>query len=484
MIKSSFGRILQSATLLCMFRQSWSLGLRWKHSVQLMRLTSSARTARMSSNSFQDAKNLVVVIAGPTGVGKSDVAARLCATEKGIIVSADSVQVYRGVQIGANKPSAMERKATPHILVDVADHTENYNAAEWQEDAVSSIQLLLNQQEDERSQDNPRREGVQESIQQARLDKGYTDDEQLLPVVCGGTMMYLQWLVHGKPDAMRPSESALQKAQEFVSQCQEKEDFKGAVEHVSSLGPVFANRMSKLSGEDWYRLRRTLEVAYTVLDEEDKDELIEKLYSGQREGSLASLGYDVRCFFLCPDDRMSHTRIVDRRCEEMIIRGLIKETADLSLSGCLPDMATRAIGYRQTLDYLQNEEQDFEAYLNDFTTATRRYAKKQMSWFRKDEDFLFVPVSISEEKAHRVEKAATAIQKLCEMSREEYEKERSDETSISIQAKKANEAQGMGMKFYQRERHILKAGTNELDTALAEAIECSNRIQAKKRRLA
>ena len=86
---------------------------------------------------------IVVVIAGPTAAGKSDVAAQLCVQQKGMIVSADSVQAYRGVQIGANKPSLEERKETPHILIDVADHVENYNAAEWREDAIYCIRTLF-----------------------------------------------------------------------------------------------------------------------------------------------------------------------------------------------------------------------------------------------------------------------------------------------------------------------------------------------------
>lgn len=78
-----------------------------------------------------------------------------------------------------------------------------------------------------------------------------------------------------------------------------------------------------------YRLRRTLEVALTVEGEEDKEAMIEKLYTGERQGSLPSLGYDVRCFFLCPDDRMSHTKVIDKRCEQMLQRGLLQETTGM-----------------------------------------------------------------------------------------------------------------------------------------------------------
>ena len=76
-----------------------------------------------------------------------------------------------------------------------------------------------------------------------------------------------------------------------------------------------------------YRLRRTLEVALTAQTEADKESIIKKLYTGERNGGLESFGCDVRCFFLCPDDRMGHTKIIDRRCEEMIIKGLLQETA-------------------------------------------------------------------------------------------------------------------------------------------------------------
>ena len=502
--------------------------------------TNTVNNANEPSNNNN--RNLVIVLAGVTGVGKSDVAAYLCRQNKGIIVSADSVQAYRGVQIGANKPSTEERIETPHILIDVADHTENYNAADWRDDAVYTIQALLNeecdqddeqdeqqQQEIDGSTNKPkvtgsqeqqqqhnrrrqRRQFIQESINQARITKGYKQDEQLLPVVCGGTMMYIQWLVHGRPDALKPSNTALQKAEDFISNHQESNDWVGAVEYVTSMGDIFATRVTKLCGEDWYRLRRILEVAYTALEMEGSDggsdsqdgknatSIVEKLYTGQREGGLDSLGYDVRCFFLCPDDRMQHTTIIDRRCEQMVLQGLLKETSTLSVAGCLPEMAARAIGYRQVLDYFARDKSDgadevadqdrcdqdeavaFGSFLDDFTTATRRYAKKQMSWFRKDGEFLFVPVSLTMDKEERVKTTATAIQELCQLSREDYEKVRTDNDSISAKAKQANESQGKSMKFYQFQRHILKPHTKELKSAISEAIECHNQMNAKRKR--
>jgi tRNA dimethylallyltransferase len=482
--------------LLCMLLHT-SKSFLWNTYPSRFRRSIQTTARRMSEPSATTTtppkkKNLVVVIAGPTAAGKSAVAALICAKERGIIVSADSVQVYRGVQIGANKPTDEERKETPHILVDVADHTENYNAAEWRRDAVSTIHELLSQNDKEEVTDtnnNPCTANILKEVRKARLEKGYATDDPLLPVICGGTMMYIQWLVHGQPDAMRPSQKAVEQAEETMAKFQENNDFQGALDHVASFGEIFANRNTKLCGEDWYRLRRTLEVGLTVQDQDNKEELIEKLYSGERQGSLASSGFDVRCFFLCPDDRMSHTRIIEERCEQMIMRGLLKETAELTLSGCMPDMAARAIGYRQTLDYLnddssdRNEEEVFQTFLNDFSTATRRYSKKQMAWFRKEKDFMFVPVGLKMDKTERIETAAGAIQNYCQMSRDDYENALRDDDSPSAASKKKNEEQGKKMKTFQSKRHILKEGTKELEDAFSQAVEFRERMQSKRRRL-
>lgn len=168
-------------------------------------------------------------------------------------------------------------------------------------------------------------------------------------------MMYVDWLVHVRPDAMRPTKTALQKAIHTMKTFQDATNWEGAVEKMSSFGSKFIQQIEKLSGRDWYRLRRVLEVAYTVKEKGDES-LIKGLYSDQKNDKLESLGFDVRCFFLCPTDQMVHSKIIDERCEQKILRGLLQETADLACTGQLPDMATKAIGYRQTLDYLESAD--------------------------------------------------------------------------------------------------------------------------------
>eukprot|EP00554_Chaetoceros_debilis_P014533 CAMPEP_0194118120 /NCGR_PEP_ID=MMETSP0150-20130528/34185_1 /TAXON_ID=122233 /ORGANISM="Chaetoceros debilis, Strain MM31A-1" /LENGTH=556 /DNA_ID=CAMNT_0038809399 /DNA_START=318 /DNA_END=1988 /DNA_ORIENTATION=- len=507
-------------------------------------------------------KHLVVIIAGPTAVGKSAVASKICSQDvatgilkehaknnhdahspllksstnsqigKGHIISADSVQAYQGVEIGANKPTAEERAKTPHHLIDIVDSRSvcQYNAADWMRDSLLVLDQLKSRNGDEDAEvndgidtdnvtiNNEVDENTRERTERirnflAKFQKGKEAKNEILPVVVGGTMMYLQWLVHGKPDAMKPSEEAIQRAASIVAKFETQNEGDGdddgstdensgwdaAVQHTTSLGPLFGERVAKLPGKDWYRLRRILEVAYTVLDDDDKEAKIKQLYNGQREGGLdESMEYDVRCFFLCPDERMTHCAVVDSRCEQMIGGGLLKETTELHTTGQLPEegQQARAIGYRQTLDYLkreENEENDdeaFSAYLHEFTGATRRYAKKQMQWFRRDSKFLFVPVKLGEEKIDRVDQVAAIIREMCIKPRDKFDKElwpsdthkekktKIDETSaqnqpLSERTKQVNEQQGKSMKFFQTKRHHLIEGSEEYKVVMKEADECT-----------
>jgi tRNA dimethylallyltransferase len=468
---------------------------------------------------------MVVVLAGSTGIGKSDVASLLCDRHGGFVVSADSVQAYAGAEIGANKPTREERRQTPHLLVDhvVATAGRPYNAAEWRRDALYVIRRLLYPEEEllhPEQQALSNREALESAIDEGRRIKGYADNQPVLPVVVGGTMMYVQWLVHGQPDAHCPTPDALERAALAMKEFEARDDWTGAVEHVlgqsdgehanKAIASVLQRQVEKLSGKDWYRLRRILEVAYTaedrqqVCDEHDSEGNEKQpsdpwegvLYTGERSGGLESLGYDVRCFFLCPSDRMSHTRVVDERCEDMVRRGLMRETADLSSSSSssslperdgqrLPDMVAKAIGYRQALKYLtrpdprDNDEEAFGAFLDAFASATRRYSRKQMLWFRKDPTFVFIPVDLAQPKADRVEEASLAVDRMIRMPRRDYDLERVSEDSVSAQMRRATELQAKTMKTYQFQRRVLLPGTEALADTLRQADDFTRRIQSK-----
>lgn len=558
---------------------------------------------------------LVIVLAGPTAVGKSDVAALLCSETfastisrghrlantnnaqcqkhhelmRGNVISADSVQVYRDANIGSNKPTELEMEITPHHLIDIIDIdvAGTYNAADWTNDACYVIQKLAppppplddnniidyedgggdniiddNKNDNKLSAAQMRRECINKALEQHTT--------AILPVVVGGTMMYLQWLVHGRPDAVRPTINAVQRAADmidsfrytttavgnnthgddedddvnnkeminiedhgdyFAMTAAVKQDIASwdvASEYVKSLGPLFVRRVTKLPGRDWYRLRRLLEVAYTISsskiandvesivgspsgitkNEREKDILSnlteEEVYTGLRTGSLSDLGYDVRCFFLCPADRMTHFHVVDDRCECMVMSGLLHEIANMCKSGALStdSQITRAIGYRQALQYLRregarrNDSDAFTTFMDDFMSATRQYAKKQMQWFRRDDEFAFVPIQLNDTKDIRVSNAANIIAGLCQLRRDDFDMERSTsstlglgsdcddltnrqderrQSSLSAQTKLDNEKQGKTMKlFISKRMHLLKA---EFTCIMSEADRCTLLVQ-------
>jgi len=443
---------------------------------------SRAMVAKTTSQGPETRRPLVVVLTGPTAVGKSSVAAKLCEKMGGLVVSADSVQAYTGVMIGANKPTMEERQKTPHLLVDIVNADTDYNAAEWHRDALYSIHLLTGMpyDDDETDPDNVkyRRAEIRKAITQARRNE-LSSGTSFVPIVTGGTMMYTQWLVDGRPDACRPTKEAMAKAQRIVDDLRHTMSWEGSVEKISDdLGSPYREKIGKLFENDWYRLRRCLEVAYSTPSDG-------AAFTGVKTGELESYGFDVRCFFLCPTDRMSHYAVVDRRCERMLVNGLVRETVEFPLS----DMVQKAIGYRQVLEYLnrdharEKDEAAFDEFIGNFQSATRRYAKRQMQWYRKDSNFVFVPVDVTQGGSEATsEVAANAIMYHVGLSRAEYDKQRKQPETDNAKTRRINESQGKGMKLFKSQREILTKGSDALNRVLADADDChsqyiSNKLQ-------
>ena len=310
----------------------------------------------------------VVVVAGPTAVGKSAAALGLCEALDGEIVSADSVQLYRGLDVGSNKPSAGERARVAHHLVDAGDPSEPWTAGEWCRRAVGAIE-----------------------------DCGARGK---LAVVVGGTMMYAQWLVRGAPDAPRVTAASAAAAAALLGPYEAAGDWDEAVAAVSLRGAGFRDRALALCANDWYRLSRAVEIELDLGEDPAPR-------GPGRTPLLDPARYDVRCAFLAPRDRADLFRGIDARCDVMLEAGLLAEVAALRASGGLPETSTaaKAIGYRQSLDYLAARAADADddartpddrtdAYLDfvrKFRTASRNYAAEQIKWYRRDDHFAVVP---------------------------------------------------------------------------------------------
>lgn len=301
----------------------------------------------------------VAVIAGPTGVGKSDLAIRLCEQMQGEIISVDSVQVYRNLVIGANKPTVREVERVPHHLLNVRESNEEYTAGDFYNDALQAVQDVLSRGR--------------------------------LPVLVGGTSMYLDWFTNGRPDTPMADPVVKDQVRELLAPFKAAADWENGVAKLQEVDPESATQLVR---NDWYRLNRYLTIAMQT-----KNSTVSPPSPAEDDLTKLRNSLDMRCFFLTAPREQLFRRI-DRRCEAMLQSGLLEETTEQLLDGSLlpSSSAGRAIGYRQAIEYLTKKKWRYALptgltkFVKDFATQSRQYAAKQTRWFRTERKFEWVPV--------------------------------------------------------------------------------------------
>ncbi|XAR56484.1 tRNA dimethylallyltransferase [Bertholletia excelsa] len=351
------------------------------------------RLVATACSATADKKEKVIVISGPTGAGKSRLALELAKRLNGEIISADSVQVYRGLDIGSAKPSLGERKEVPHHLIDILHPSEDYSVGRFFEDARQATRDILN---------NGR-----------------------VPIVTGGTGLYLRWYIYGKPDVPKASPEVTSAVYSELADLKRMGDWDAAVELVAKAGDPKAK---SLATNDWYRLRRSLEIikstgsppsAFQVPYDSFRERLDSHIRDcthdnnayadGLVESKSMNMDYEFICFFLTTQ-RMDLYRLIDFRCEDMLSGsdGILSEARWLLDIGFLPNSnsATRAIGYRQAMEYLLkcreqggwSSTKDFYTLLSEFQKASRNFAKRQLTWFRNEPIYQWIDASKPLEK--------------------------------------------------------------------------------------
>jgi tRNA dimethylallyltransferase len=279
-----------------------------------------------------------ILLLGPTGSGKSDLAMHLAEALPLEIVSVDSALVYRGMDIGTAKPNAAARARIPHHLLDIRDPAESYSAGEFTRDAVRVMEDIW-------------RRGRQ-------------------PLLVGGTMLYFHALSHGIADLPEGDP-------EVRAQIEHEAAKSGWATLHRELGEVDPAAAARIHANDPQRIQRALEV-YRLTGE-----TITKLQQG-RVSVFADV--DVAEFALAPLERSElHTRI-ERRFGAMLDAGLLAEVRGLFERGDLaaehPSM--RAVGYRQLWRHLAGQCELDEA-IEKAIAATRQLAKRQLTWLRRRE---------------------------------------------------------------------------------------------------
>lgn len=280
----------------------------------------------------------LVVIAGPTASGKTALAVKIAKAYGGEVISADSMQIYKGMDIGTAKPDAAEMDGVRHHMIDVCDPAEPFSVARYVEMATPIVLSLL---------------------EKARL-----------PVVAGGTGLYIDALIKGEVFAAPPHDYSYRRELEALAEREGNEAL------FALLQECDAKSAQRLHPNDVKRVIRALEVYHTTGKTISEHNAETKKAPPRFRAVIIGLNFK---------DRQTLYRRIGERVDAMLAAGLEQEVSRLLSSG-VPQKATsmQAIGYKEMAAYIAGGESLDEAVFN-IKRETRRYAKRQITWFKSIE---------------------------------------------------------------------------------------------------
>jgi len=293
-------------------------------------------------------KPRIIIICGPTGVGKTSAAIKLSQKFTGEIIGADSMQIYRKMDIGTAKPTRTEQADVLHHMIDVANPDEQFDAALFAEKADHIIDSLSN--------------------------RGIT------PFIVGGTGLYIKALMHGLSRA-RPA------AREVLKRLKNEAEKYGSDDLHRRLSECDPKTAEKIHPNDTFRITRALEI-FEVTGKpmsafHDEHQFSEKKY---------------RALKICIHaDREKLYKRINRRVDAMIEDGFLNEVKMLLKKGYSPDLKSmQSLGYRHMAEYISGKI-SWEQAIDIMKRDTRRYAKRQLTWFKADNEMKwFTPDQIEQ----------------------------------------------------------------------------------------
>jgi tRNA dimethylallyltransferase len=285
-------------------------------------------------------KEKVIVICGPTGIGKTSLSLMMAKEFQGAIVGADSMQIYKHMDVGTAKPSPEERSRVPHYMIDIIPPDFPFDAASYAKLARDAILKIR---------------------EQGRV-----------PFVVGGTGFYIKALLHGLFN-VKPADPAVR--QRLKVEAASYGD-KYLYERLESCDPEAAVRIHP---NDTYRIIRALEV-YEISGK--------SMSEFQKAHGFADSPYAVlKIGLLIPREQL-YDRI-DHRVDKMIEDGLLNEVKNLLAMGFADDLRPmQALGYRHMADFLRGR-MSWDETIRIFKRDTRRYAKRQLTWYQNDPDVIW-----------------------------------------------------------------------------------------------
>jgi len=282
-------------------------------------------------------KDKIIYLLGPTATGKTELVKHLNDSFPIDIISVDSAQIYKNLDIGTAKPTKKELIKTPHHLIDIRSPIESYSAGEFKKDVDSIITNSL--------------------------------DAEKIPFLYGGTMMYFNSLENPLDDLPVSTKETKAKVKDELN----KFGIELLLKKLEEVDPVSAE---KIDSNDSQRIQRALEVYYI------SGKSLSSFYVNKK---IIETPYKILKLALMPNNREHLHLLIQERVEYMLERGLIEEVENIlrsypSLDDSYPSF--RSVGYRQTFHYLKNQISKNELK-NKIIYATRQLAKRQMTWMRK-----------------------------------------------------------------------------------------------------
>lgn len=303
----------------------------------------------------------LLVILGPTAAGKTEVAIETALRFHGEIISGDSMQVYRGMDIGTAKPTMEERRGVPHHLIDILDPDQAFSVADFQ----ARVEAL-----------------IPEIAARGKL-----------PILAGGTGLYLRAVTTEYTFTETHTDWDLRR------RLAEEADRLGEESLHRRLAEVDPIAASKIHPNDRRRVIRALEVYYQT------GEPISSLQTAEAGKSK----WDLLLIGLTMDRDLLYRRI-EQRVDRMVEDGLVEEVRHLLLSGHSRDLfSMQSLGYREIASYLKGEI-PLEEAIALVKRNTRRFAKRQMTWFRRDEGIVWLELGESTDKSRAVEEIARMVE--------------------------------------------------------------------------
>ena len=287
-------------------------------------------------------KKPLIILTGPTAVGKTALSVKLAKVINGSIISADSMQVYRGMDIGSAKVTKEEMGGIKHYLIDVLEPDEEFHVVRFQQMA---------------------KEAMAEIYQEGKI-----------PILTGGTGFYIQSVLYDIDFTSQQEDTAYRERLEQLAKEQGNEVLHGMLQEVD---PVSAE---KIHANNVKRVIRALEfyekTGTPISEHNEKEAAKESPY--------------VFCYFVLNDDRQRLYDRIELRIDQMLEQGLVDEVRKLKEKGYHKEMVSmQGLGYKEILAWLDGEI-SYEEAVYILKRDTRHFAKRQLTWFRREKDVIWV----------------------------------------------------------------------------------------------